>query len=164
MKTLGSSTTTLNEFHMKTFKTVASMKKWSTRKSYVFIAALHRYITCLIPVSEWRDTSKKKHVKNRVKFKQTCPRSSTTSRSAFTFTMKAEIMILSFSNLLQNDRNIICVSSSPRSKKAKKILWERFVQKEYHLCNTDEWMRKLQTKIRHRSSTWNNRKFNYYTE
>ena len=29
-----------------------------------------------------------------------------------------------------------------------------FVQKEYHLCNTNEWMRKLQTKIRHRSSTW----------
>ena len=33
-------------------------------------------------------------------------------------------------------------------------MWEKFVQKEYHLCNTDELMRKLQTKIRHRSSTW----------
>ena len=39
-------------------------------------------------------------------------------------------------------------------RKLKKLLWERFVQKEYHLCNTDEWMRKSQTKIRHRSSTW----------
>ena len=52
--------------------------------------------------------------------------------------MKAEIMILSFSNLLQNDRNIICVSSSPWSEEVKKILWEGFVQKENHLCNTDE--------------------------
>ena len=60
--------------------------------------------------------------KIRVKFKQTCPGSSTTSRNAFPFTMKAEIMILSFSNLLQNDRNIICVSSSPRSEKVKKII------------------------------------------
>ena len=68
--------------------------------------------------------------------------------------MKAESMILSFSTLLQNGRNIICVSSSPRSEKVKKILWERFVQKEYHLCNTHEWMRKLQTKIRQRSSMW----------
>ena len=33
-------------------------------------------------------------------------------------------------------------------------MWERLVQKKYHLCNTDEWMRKLQTKIRHKSSTW----------
>ena len=65
---------------------------------------------------------KKQHVKNRVRFKQTCPRSSTTSRSAFLFAMKAEIMISSFSNLLQNSRNIICVSSSPRSEKVKKII------------------------------------------
>ena len=63
-------------------------------------------------------------------------------------------MISPFYSLPQNDMNIICVSSSPRSEKVKKILWERFVQKEYHLCNTNEWMRKLQTKIRHRSSTW----------
>ena len=35
-----------------------------------------------------------------------------------------------------------------------KKLWEWFVQNEYHLCNTNEWMRKLQTKIRHKSSTW----------
>ena len=54
---------------------------------------------------------KKQHVKNRVKFKQTCPRSSTTSRSASPFAMKAEIMILSFSNLFQNGKKIICVSS-----------------------------------------------------
>ena len=33
-------------------------------------------------------------------------------------------------------------------------MWERFVQQEYHLCNTNEWMRKLQKKIRHRSPTW----------
>ena len=108
---------------------------------------------------------KKQHVKNRVKFKQTCPRSSTTSRSAFPFAMKAEIMILSFSNLLQNDRNIICVSSSPRSEKVKKILWERFVQKEYHLCNTDEngwenYKQKYVTEVQRENS----RKFNYYTE
>ena len=89
---------------------------------------------------------KKQHVKNSVKFKQTCTRSSTTSRSVFPFTMKAEIMISSFSNLLQNDRNIICVSSSPRSEKVKKILWERFVQKEYHLCNTDEMDEKITNK------------------
>ena len=36
------------------------MKKWSTLKSCVFIAAFHRYITYLIPVSEWRATSNKK--------------------------------------------------------------------------------------------------------
>ena len=41
-------------FTRKTFKTVASMKKWSTRKSYVFIVAFYQCITCLIPVSEWR--------------------------------------------------------------------------------------------------------------
>ena len=108
---------------------------------------------------------KKQHVKNRVKFKQTCPRSSTTSRSAFPFAMKAEIMISSFSNLLQNGRNIICVSSSPRSEKVKKILWERFVQKEYHLCNTDEngwenYKQKYVTEVQRENS----RKFNYYTE
>ena len=34
-------------------------------------------------------------------------------------------------------------------------MWERFLQKAYHLCNTDEWMRKLQTKICHRSSNEN---------
>ena len=86
---------------------------------------------------------KKQHVKNKVKFKQTCPRSSTTSRSAFPFAMNAEIMISPFSNLPQNGRNIICVNSSPRSEKVKKILWERFVQKEYHLCNTDEMDEKI---------------------
>ena len=31
------------------------------------------------------------------------------------------------------------------------------------MCNTDEWMRKLQTKVHHRSSTENSRKFNYYS-
>ena len=63
-------------FRWKTFKIVASMKKWSTRESCVFIAAFHRYITCSIPVSGWRATSsgwrsyeRKKHVKNRAKFK-----------------------------------------------------------------------------------------------
>ena len=65
---------------------------------------------------------KKQHVKNRVKFKQKCPRSSTTSRNAFPFAMNTEIMISPFSNLPQNDRNIICVNSSPRSEKVKKIL------------------------------------------
>ena len=39
-------------------------------------------------------------------------------------------------------------------RKLKKLLWETFVQKEYYLCNIDEWVRKLQTKICHRSSTW----------
>jgi hypothetical protein len=76
---------------------------------------------------------KKQHVKNSVKFKQTCPRSSTTSRSAFPFAMKAEIMILSFSNLLQNDRNIICVISSPRSEKVKKNC-ERGLYKKNIIC------------------------------
>ena len=109
--------------------------------------------------------SKNSTSKTRVKFKQTCPRSSTTSRSAFPFTMKAEIMILSFSNLLQNDRNIICISSSPQSEKVKKILWERFVQKEYHLCNTDEngwenYKQKYVTEVQRENS----RKFNYYTQ
>ena len=63
----------------KTFKIVASMKKWSTRKSCVFTISLHRYITCSIPVSGWRATSsgwratsKKSTWKNRVKFKYTC--------------------------------------------------------------------------------------------
>ena len=97
----------------------------------------------------------KQDVKNRVKFKQTCPRSSTTSHSAKNNTSKTEwssnrrareVQLLHavhfhsqwrqkswsrhFSNLLQNDRNIICVSSSPRSEKVKKILWERYVQQE----------------------------------
>ena len=61
--------------------------------------------------------------------------------------------------------NIICVSSSPRSKKVKKILWERFVQKEYHLCNTDEngWENykwKYVTEVQ----CENSRKFDYYSE
>jgi len=41
MKTTISSTTTLNEFRMKNFKTIVSMKKWSTRESCVFTAAFH---------------------------------------------------------------------------------------------------------------------------
>ena len=44
-------------FRWKTFKIVASMKKWSTRESCVFTAAFHRYITCSIPVSGWRAMS-----------------------------------------------------------------------------------------------------------
>ena len=84
---------------------------------------------------------------NWVKFKQTCPRSSTTSRGAKNSTSKTEwgsnrhareVQLLHivrfhlqwrqkswsrhFSNLLQNDRNIICVSSSPRSEKGKKYI------------------------------------------
>ena len=51
-------------------------------------------------------------------------------------------------------KSFIVISSTPRSEKVKKLLWETFVQKEYYLCNTNEWMRKLQRKIRHRSSTW----------
>lgn len=39
-------------------------------------------------------------------------------------------------------------------RKLKNLLWDWFVQKEYHLCNTHEWMRKLQMKIHHRSSMW----------
>ena len=70
--------------------------------------------------------------KSKVKFKQTCPRSSTTSHSAFPFAMNAEIMISPFSNLPRNDGNIICVSSSPWSEKVKKLLGETFVQKEYY--------------------------------
>ena len=50
-------------FKWKTFKTVASMKTWSTRESCVSTAAFHRYITCSIPVSVpvrgWRATGKK---------------------------------------------------------------------------------------------------------
>ena len=45
------------------FKTVASMKKWSTRESCVFTVDFHQHITCSIPVSVpvsgWRATSKK---------------------------------------------------------------------------------------------------------
>ena len=97
--------------------------------------------TC--PRSSTTSCSAKNSTSKKVKFKQTCPRSSTTSRSAFPFAVNAEIMISPFYNLPQNGRNIICVNSSPRSEKVKKILWERFVQKEYHLCNTDEMDEKI---------------------
>ena len=92
-------------FTRKTFKTVASMKKRSTWKSCVFIAAFHRYITCLIPVSEWRATSKKKHVKNRVKFKVSYREVQVLHAMHFwriCFAIKAERMILLFLKLLEN--------------------------------------------------------------
>ena len=57
--------------HFYAFKkiiwTIASMKKWSTRKSCVFSTAFHQYIICTIPVSSWGVMGKKQHVKNRVK-------------------------------------------------------------------------------------------------
>ena len=78
VKTAGSSTTKLNEFQMKTFKIIASMKKWSTRESCVFTAAFHWYITRSIPVCEMESYEQwmkiyeqKNHVKNRVKFRYT---------------------------------------------------------------------------------------------
>ena len=76
-------------FTWKTFKTVASMKKWSTRESCVFTAAFHRYITCSIPVSGWRVTSSgwrptsKKTREKQSEVQVNMPRSSSSSRGAF---------------------------------------------------------------------------------
>jgi hypothetical protein len=52
-------------FRWKSFKPSRVWKKWSRRKSCVFTAAFHRYITCSIPVSGWRATSKKQCVKKQ---------------------------------------------------------------------------------------------------
>ena len=69
-------------FTWKTFKTVASMKKRSTRENCVFTAAFHRYITCSILVSGWRSKSKKTHEKQS-EVHVDMPRSSRSSRGAF---------------------------------------------------------------------------------
>ena len=53
-----------------------------------------------------------------------------------------------------NAQYFFVISSSPRLEKVKKFIVRVVCTKKYHLCNTDEWMRKLQRKIRHRSSTW----------
>ena len=107
---------------------------------------------------------KKRHVKNIVKFKQTCLRSSTTSRSAFPFAMNAEIMISPVSNLLQNGRNIICVNSSPRSEKVKKYC-ERGLYKRNIICVTlkngsENYKPKYVIEVQRENS----RKFDYYSE
>ena len=92
------------------------MKKLSTREICVFTIAFHRYITCSIPVSGWRArssgqryTSKKKHVKNRVKFKYTCREVQVLHAVHFRriwFTIKAEHMIPPFSKLLENGQEL----------------------------------------------------------
>ena len=56
-------------FRLKTFKPVTSMEKRSTRESCIFTSDFDRYITCSIPVSGWRATTKKRTWKNRVKFR-----------------------------------------------------------------------------------------------
>ena len=88
------------------------MKKRSTRESCVFTTAFHWYITCSIPVSGCRArssgqryTRKKKHVKNRVKFKQTCREVQVVHAVHFRricFAIKAERMIPPFSKLFEN--------------------------------------------------------------
>ena len=136
---------------------------------------IQKFPYCMVCVSYKKNTTKW----NRVKFKHTYPRSSTTSRSAKNSTSKTEwgsnrhareVQLLHvmrfhsqwrqkswsrhFSNLLQNDRNIIYVSSSPRSKKVKKYC-QRGLYKKSIICVTlTKWMRNLQRKIHHRSSTW----------
>ena len=121
------------------------------------------YIVCI--------SYKKKTIKcNRVKFKHTCPRSSTTSRSAKNSTSKTgwgsnrharEVQLLHAVRFhLQWRRkswsiSLIYFKTAGISfvwvqvlgrKKLKKILWERFVQKEYHLCNTHEMDEKITNK------------------
>ena len=43
-------------------------------------------------------------------------------------------------------------------------MWERFVQKEYHLCNTDEWLGNYKRKYVTEVQRENSRKFNHYGE
>ena len=100
----------------KTFKIIASMKKWSTRESYVLTAAFHRYITCSIPVSGWRvtssgwrATSKKRTWKNRGKFRYTRREVQVLHAVHFRricFAIKAERMISPFSKLLENGQDL----------------------------------------------------------
>ena len=76
-------------FRWKTFKIIASMKKWSTLESCVSTAAFHQYITCSIPVSGWRVTSSgwrptsKKSREKQSEVQVHAPRSSGSSRGAF---------------------------------------------------------------------------------
>ena len=92
-------------FRWKTFKIITSMKKWSTRKSCVFTAAFHRYIIFLIPVSEWRATSKKKHMKNKWSTSRTATEVQVLHAMHFRricFAIKAERVTSSFLKLLEN--------------------------------------------------------------
>ena len=99
-------------FRWKTFKIIASMKRWSTRETCVLTTSFHPYITCSITVngwrvtsSGWRPTSKKNHVKNRVKFRYTCREVEVLHAVHFRricFAIKAERMIPPFSKLLEN--------------------------------------------------------------
>ena len=122
-------------FTRKTFKTIASMKKWSTRKSCVFIAAFHRYITCLIPVSQWRATSKKSTWKTEWSSGRTATEVQVLHAMHFRriyFAIKVERVISPFTKLLENGRD------SEKTIKMKTFCIFRSFSTVYYLPRSDE--------------------------
>ena len=129
-------------FRWKTFKIVASMKKWSTRESCMFTAAFHRYITHSIPVSgmesyeQWMKIYKQKnHVKNRVKFRYTHQEVQVLHAVNFRkicFAVEAERMIPPFSELLENGLE------SEKTINMKKFRIFRSFWTVYYLTNSDK--------------------------
>ena len=92
-------------FTWKTFKTVTTMKKWSTRESCVSTAAFQQYITCSISVSGWRSTSKKSTWKTEWSSSRTATEVQVLHAMHFRricFAIKAERVISPFLKLLEN--------------------------------------------------------------
>ena len=88
----------------------------------------------LLNSDEWMESyEQQKHVKKQSEVQVDMPRSSSLHAVHFriiSFAIKVERMIPPFSQLLENDRNIICVSSSPQSEKVKKYIMREVCTKE----------------------------------
>ena len=104
--------------------------------------AFHRYITCSIPVSGWRatssgwrPTSKKNHVKNRVKLRYTRREVQVLHAVHFRricFAIKAERMIPPFSKLFENGE------VSQKTVNMKKFRIFRSFSAVYYLPHSDK--------------------------
>ena len=135
----GSSTTIVNEFEMKNFQNSRKYEKTiNTGKLRVYIGfPLVYYLLSSGECSgEWMESyGQKKHVKNRVKFKQTCREVQILHAVHFRricFAIKAERMISPFSKLLENGQD------SQKTINMKKFRIFRSFSAVYYLPHSDK--------------------------